>query len=183
MVANIQLSKDIWLYDYLKSAQAERFPAIKEQQYNLSPDLLKNAQRFALEVDQPIIDAWGFPINKTSTYRCPDFIKNGVHYRGLNTIVGGAESSAHCFLRAGDREPYVMGKEANGLQYKEFALMVMDVARWDSIIMEFGTQNCPAWIHIQISKSGSAPRREVYRVGEFTGRKYVPFDVHKWNPA
>src|SRR4051812_4440386 len=101
-VENIRLSKNIFLYDYLKSATAERNPAIRDLQYNPAQELIDNAARFATMIDQPLIDMWGATaltgesrtLNKTSTYRCDK----------LNTLIGGAAGSYHTFLLAGDRE-------------------------------------------------------------------------------
>lgn len=183
MVGNIQLSQSIWLHDYCKSATAERFPAVRERQYELTADLIGNAGRLAREIDQPLLDAWGRPIRKTSTYRCADFRKYGVLYRGLNSMVGGSSTSAHMDMRAGDREPLLdNGKEAGEKEYRQFCEMIMHTPtiRFDKMILEFGTEDCPAWIHLQINKDPNAARKQVLRVGSFTQGQYVPFDIDKW---
>lgn len=186
MVENIQLTKDIWLFDYLKSSMAERYPAVKAQQYNLTPELVENAKRLAIEIEQPIIDLWNQPINKTSTYRCDNFIgQDGKKYLGLNTLVGGSTNplSAHCTLRAGDREPYFNGKEADGKIYKMFCEMIVNNnIPFDKMILEYGTEDCPAWIHLQINKIAGVARKLIYRVGTFTEKKYVLFDLKTWHP-
>jgi len=173
MTENIQLSRSIWLHDYLKSSTAERHPEIQVQQYNLTPKLIENALRFATEVDQPIIDLWHQPINKTSTYRC----------KALNILVGGSSASAHIDFRAGDREPYDNGRECDLAGYKAFCKMILDNnIPVDKIVMEYGQElyGSPSWVHLQVNAVPGIVRGEVYRIGSFTNYKYVPFDLRKW---
>lgn len=188
MVENIPISKDIWLYDLLKSKTAERYHLVKEEQYNLNQELLNNAARLVYEISQPLNDiasSKGWRINRTSVYRCKDFTdKNHKSILGLNSLVGGSANplSAHTDFRAEDDELYVNGVEASPQLYKEFCGLILQAnIRFDKMILEFGTEKCPAWIHMQISQDKAIARRLIFRVGSFTNNKYIPFSLNDWS--
>jgi len=99
-----------------------------------------NAVRLAEEVLEPL---WVFigPIRVNSWFRCPQ----------VNAAVGGEKTSAHLEARAADIVP-------TGDVFSKFkmALTMLDELPIDKIIFE---KRRSEWIHVQVAKEGSAPRR------------------------
>jgi hypothetical protein len=71
------------------------------------------------------------PLHIASGYRAPK----------LNRLVGGSATSAHLFGYAADVVPLRVSK-------LEFADWLRQHCRFDQIILEFGTKDEPAWVHV-----------------------------------
>lgn len=89
MKADLQISKNFRLSEFLRSASAENNNI--HQQYTIDLNVLTNIIYLTSSLLQPLRDYVG-PINVTSGYRCTE----------VNAIVGGAKSSQHLFGQAVD---------------------------------------------------------------------------------
>ena len=89
MIIDLQISKDFWLFEFVRSATAENNNIY--QQYTLELNVLSNLIYVTNNLLQPLRDYVG-PIDITSGYRCAE----------VNAIVGGAKSSQHLFGQAVD---------------------------------------------------------------------------------
>ena len=96
-------------------------------------------KRLAVEVLQPIRDAWGQPITVSSGYRCPK----------LNASVGGSKTSQHLKGQAADIK--ATNPADNG---KLFALIKQMIKqkkiRVGQCIWEYGTKRVPKWVHVSL---------------------------------
>lgn len=126
MDLNQQLSEHFQLWEFVVSQTAER-NGIK----NIPPKEaiigLKNLCKTILE---PARFALG-PLQISSGYRSQE----------LNRLVGGSPTSAHKFGFAADIIPLKVSKI-------EFAKWVFKNVDFDQIILEFGKEDDPAWIHV-----------------------------------
>lgn len=108
-------------------------------------------QRLAVEILQPIRDAWGAPIKVTSGYRCP----------WLNKVVGGVNGSQHVYGQAADIQ--ALNPLDNG---KLFACIKELVAsgkiKVGQLIWEYGTKSCPKWVHVSLPRAGKKNNQLVY---------------------
>lgn len=85
---NMKLSQNFTLEEMTRSATAQ-----KKGIDNTPPrEAVENLSVLCRDILQPIRDAWGDSIIVTSGYRCPK----------LNSAVGGAKNSQHCYGSAAD---------------------------------------------------------------------------------
>lgn len=101
-------------------------------------EALSNLATLANTILQPLREKLGKPVNVTSGYRSPE----------VNKRVGGEVLSAHLTGRAADiyvagMTPYQLAKfiQDSGLPY-------------DKVIQE------PSWVHVQIAKPNTPPRKQ-----------------------
>lgn len=108
-------------------------------------------RRLAVEVLQPIRDAWGKPIVVTSGYRCP----------ALNKAVGGVANSQHIYGQAADIK--ATNPADNG---KLFAcikqLIETGKIRVGQCVWEYGTRKVPRWVHVSLPRAGKKNNQFVY---------------------
>ena len=108
-------------------------------------------KKLAVEVLQPIRNAWGKPIHVTSGYRCPR----------LNAAVGGVKTSQHLLGQAADIQAIPM--EDNN---KLFALIksMIDSGKLNigQCIWEYGSKTWPKWVHVSLPRSGKQNNQFVY---------------------
>lgn len=93
------------------------------------------------------------PIHVSSGYRCLQ----------LNTIIGGAQNSAHLEARAADIN-------VEGIKPRALAgYIAASTLPFDKVLMEFGE-----WVHIQVERAGEEPRRQVFTARRgANGTEYV----------
>lgn len=101
-------------------------------------EALNNLNKLA-QVLQKIRDAYGQPIIVTSGYRSFE----------VNHKVGGASNSDHVFGAAAD----IKCKDNVRLWEIIRHLMVNKRIQLRQLIWEYGTKECPAWIHLSINHS------------------------------
>jgi hypothetical protein len=108
-------------------------------------------KRLAVEVLQPIRDAWGQPIVVTSGYRCPK----------LNACVGGVKNSQHVLGQAADIK--AANPADNG---KLFAcikrLIESGKIKAGQCIWEYGSRTCPKWVHVSLPRAGKKNNQFLY---------------------
>ena len=130
-----KLSKNFTLEELLFSITAAN------NGWNNKPNAEQRAylQRLAVEVLQPIRDAWGKPIQVSSGYRCPK----------LNASVGGSPTSQHLRGQAADIK--AINPADNG---KLFALIKQMIEskqlKVGQLIWEYGTKKVPNWVHVSL---------------------------------
>ena len=109
--------------------------------WNNTPNAEQKAflKRLAVEVLQPIRDAWNKPIVVSSGYRCPK----------LNTSVGGSKTSQHLKGQAADIK--ASNPADNG---KLFALIKKLInekkINVGQLIWEYGSKTCPKFVHVSL---------------------------------
>ena len=135
----MQLSKNFWLNELIKSPTADRF-GISNQP---STEHLVNLTVITHSILQPVRNKFGV-ITVNSGYRSPI----------LNTKVGGSKTSQHCNGEAIDFEQL-------GTSNPVVAKWITENLDWDQIILEFYIRGQPnsGWIHCSYKKDGTNRRK------------------------
>jgi len=134
MAGNIQLSKNFWLSELIKSSTAER----KGIDNTPTTEHLVNLTVITQQILQPVREHFGV-ITVNSGYRGPK----------LNTAIGGSKSSQHMNGEAVDFEQL-------GTPNPTVAKWITENLVWDQIILEFYKKGEPnsGWIHCSYKKNG-----------------------------
>ncbi len=140
----MQLSKNFSLWEFTISQTAERYGLNNQP----NAQQIANLKLLCETILQPARDAIG-PLKISSGYRSP----------ALNRKVGGSPSSAHSHGWAADVLPVECSK-------MEFAKWIASNCKFDQIILEFGSRDNPAWIHVSADPRA---RRESLRILQGTG--------------
>lgn len=177
------MTEHFTLAELLRSATAERYPRLREQQKNPPPEVLENLQYLAETTLEPVRAIFGAPIDTTSGYRCPS----------INKKVGGSKTSQHVLGQAADigindrhigvlrAKMFHMGhkfRDGANADFHLFAAICLNLARLDvdQVIHEYGDKaGRPAWVHVSASRDRN--RRQILAVGKYTGRKYQNLTV------
>ena len=135
----MQLSKNFWLNELIKSPTADRF-GISNQP---STEHLVNLTVVTHSILQPVREKFGV-ITVNSGYRSP----------ALNSKVGGSKTSQHCNGEAIDFEQL-------GTSNPKVAKWITENLDWDQIILEFYIKGQPnsGWVHCSYKKDGSNRRK------------------------
>ena len=166
-------SKHFSWNELLRSNTAERHPRLRLQQMNPPQFIRDNLVYLAEMVLEPVREIVGGPIRVTSGYRCP----------GVNSKVGGSQNSQHLVGQAADLQiterPRGMKKlpGANPNFYL-FTAICLNLEKFDvdQVIHEYGASpGRPAWIHV--SASVGKDKRQVLKVGHYTGKKFIVITV------
>lgn len=136
---NQKLSEHFQLWEFVTSQTAERFGIDNTP----SDQIIRSLKKLCESVLEPARFALG-PIRISSGYRC----------EALNKKAGGSKTSAHMLGFAADLIPL---KVTN----LELAKWLSRNVEYDEIILEYGTLQEPAWIHIS---SDPRNRRELMRI-------------------
>lgn len=111
----------------------------------------KCLKRLAVEVLQPIREAWGQPIVVSSGYRCPR----------LNAAVGGVKNSQHVLGQAADIK--AADPRQNGKLHALIKRMVKSgQLNVGQLIWEYGSKTNPTWVHVSLPRSGKANNQLLY---------------------
>jgi len=132
----MQLSKNFWLNELIKSPTADRFGISNEPTNNH----LVNLTVVTHKILQPVREHFGV-ITVNSGYRSP----------ALNTKVGGSKTSQHCNGEAVDFEQL-------GTANYEVAKWISENLEFDQLILEFYNPKQGAnsgWVHCSYKKDGS----------------------------
>lgn len=143
---NKQLSKNFSLQELIKSETAA-----KNKISNIPDETsLKNLERLATEVLQPIRDKYGYPIRINSAYRGPK----------LNSLVGGSKTSSHMVGLAADI------RATSGSNAKLFTLIKKMIESGEievsQLIWEYGTKKEPQWVHVAATREGKKKNQILY---------------------
>lgn len=108
-------------------------------------------KRLAVEVLQPIRDAWAQPVVVSSGYRC---VK-------LNNSVGGVKNSQHILGQAADIK--AANPADNGKLFKLIKKMVdSGQLKVGQLIWEYGTKTRPKWVHVSLPRIGKKNNQVLY---------------------
>jgi len=94
--------------------------------------------------------------------RFPAVLNSGYRSPILNKRIGGSPTSYHCLGLAAD----IDSNSSNKYIYQ----WIIDNVPFDMIIWEKGTDAQPDWVHFQLAKEGSTPRRIIHRYVQKSGK-------------
>lgn len=142
-----RLSKNFTLEELVFSVTANN------QGINNTPNAEVKAalKRLAVEVLQPIRDAWGKPIVISSGYRCPK----------LNKAVGGVANSQHIYGQAADIKA-TTPSENGKLHALIKRLVKKGTIKVGQLIWEYGTKTNPKWVHVSLPRTGKPNNQLLY---------------------
>ena len=137
----MKLSKNLSLAEVTKSVTAKRLGI------GNTPDewTKENLRQVAINIFQPLRDAFGCPIYVSSGYRSAE----------LNTAIGGSRRSQHVEGRALDLDADVYGRCTNAQIFR----YIKDNLEFDQLIWEFGDEDNPDWVHVSYVYDGVNRKR------------------------
>lgn len=122
-----------------------------------------NMKLLAEKVFEPIRNHFGEPIKIWSFFRSAE----------LNKAIGGSTTSQHCKGEAIDIDSQIYG----GMTNMDIAHYIVNNLEWDQMILEFGTEEEPDWIHISYKKEGN--RKQILKaLGERNNPNYINITKH-----
>jgi len=154
-MADTKLSQSFLLSELLKSQEATR-KNITEQ-FNPPQGIIDNLKTLCEKVLQPLRNVIGVPINISSGYRCPK----------VNKAIGGAKGSQHEKGQAADLELYINGTSNNFRLAQE---IIRNKIIFDQMILEFGTFEKPAWVHLSYDPTKTIQRGQILRAETVDGK-------------
>lgn len=156
----MKLSKNLSLAEATKSLTAKRLGI------DNTPDdwTTENLRQVAINIFQPVRDAFRNPIYVSSGYRSAD----------LNTAIGGSKRSQHVEGRALDLDADVYG----GCTNSQIFNYIKENLEFDQLIWEFGDESNPDWVHVSFIYDGDNRKRCLKACRDDKGKVYyeVIFD-------
>ena len=148
----MKLSKNLSLAEATKSTTAKRLGI------NNLPDewATENLRQVAINVFQPLRDAFDCPIFVSSGYRGPE----------LNSAIGGSTRSQHMEGRALDLDADVFGRCTNSQIFN----YIKENLEFDQLIWEFGDSDNPDWVHVSYVYGGDNRKRCLRAVRDDRGK-------------
>ena len=139
--STMKLSKNLSLAEVTKSTTAKRLGI------DNTPDewATENLRQIAVNVFQPLRDAFGCPIYVSSGYRGPE----------LNRAIGGSQRSQHMEGRALDLDADVYGNCTNSQIFN----WIRENLEFDQMVWEFGDSDNPDWVHVSFVYDGVNRKR------------------------
>ena len=137
----MKLSKNLSLAEVTKSVTAKRLGID-----NTPDDWTKeNLRQVAINIFQPLRDA----------FECPIYVLSGYRSAELNTAIGGSKRSQHVEGRALDLDADVYGRCTNAQIFR----YIKDNLEFDQLIWEFGDESNPDWVHVSYVYDGVNRKR------------------------
>jgi hypothetical protein len=148
------LSKNLTLAEVTKSTTAKRLGI------NNTPDdwVTENLRQVAINIFQPLREAFGCPIYVSSGYRSAE----------LNTAIGGSSRSQHVEGRALDLDADVYG----GCTNSQIFNWIKENLEFDQLIWEFGDDDNPDWVHVSYVYDGINRKRCLKACRDDNGKTY-----------
>jgi len=150
----MNLSKNLTLAEVTKSTTAKRLGI------DNTPDewTTENLRQIAINIFQPLREAFGCPIYVSSGYRSGE----------LNTAIGGSSRSQHVEGRALDLDADVYG----GCTNSQIFNWIKDNLEFDQLIWEFGDDDNPDWVHVSYVYDGVNRKRCLKACRDDNGKTY-----------
>ena len=150
----MQLSKNLSLAEVTKSITANRLGI------DNTPDewTTENLRQTAINIFQPLREAFGCPIYVSSGYRSAE----------LNTAIGGSRRSQHVEGRALDLDADVYGGCTNSQVFN----WIKENVDFDQLIWEFGDDDNPDWVHVSYVYDGINRKRCLKACRDDNGKTY-----------
>jgi|TARA_R100000479_G_C6383416_1_gene202059 hypothetical protein len=150
----MKLSKNLSLSEVIKSRTADALGI------DNTPDewVTENLRQVAINIFQPLRDAFKCPIYVSSGYRCPE----------LNRAIGGAKRSQHMEGRALDLDADVFGECTNAQIFH----WIKENLEFDQIVWEFGDDTNPNWVHVSYVHDGNNRKRCLKACRDDKGKTY-----------
>lgn len=128
----MKLTENFTLEEFQRSAKA----TAHHIDNRIPDEYIANVKKLA-ELLQIVRYELGEPITVTSGYRC----------HKLNTLVNGAANSDHKYGAAADIH------SIDNRKLFDTILRLINEHRIDTrqLIWEYGTKNCPAWVHVSVN--------------------------------
>lgn len=185
-VNNDQLSKNFWLYEFLRSNTASKLGGeVLEEQFSPNEEIIANIKHHVKTTLQKARDFFGVGISLNSGLRMPK----------LNEAVGGSPTSQHCLGEASDKElanelfnpdnkkaaaakktieslvQSITGKPLRkGCNANFYLFAYLCIFRYeldiDQVIHEYGHDGAPDWIHSASSLRRNKREILIKRSGE-----------------
>jgi len=150
----MNLSKNLTLAEVTKSTTAKRLGI------DNTPDewTTENLRQIAINIFQPLREAFGCPIYVSSGYRSGE----------LNTAIGGSSRSQHVEGRALDLDADVYGGCTNAQIFN----WIKENLEFDQLIWEFGDDDNPDWVHVSYVYDGINRKRCLKACKDDNGKTY-----------
>jgi len=150
----MNLSKNLTLAEVTKSTTAKRLGI------DNTPDewTTENLRQVAINIFQPLREAFGCPIYVSSGYRSAE----------LNTAIGGSSRSQHVEGRALDLDADVYGGCTNSQVFN----WIKENVDFDQLIWEFGDDDNPDWVHVSYVYDGINRKRCLKACRDNNGKTY-----------
>lgn len=150
----MKLSENLSLYEVTKSTTAKRLGI------DNTPDdwTTENLRQVAINIFQPLRDAFG----------CPVFVSSGYRSSDLNRAIGGSSRSQHVEGRALDLDADVFGGCTNAQIFN----WLKENVEFDQLIWEFGDEDNPDWVHVSYVYGGANRGRCLKAVRDDQGKTY-----------
>lgn len=150
----MNLSKNLTLAEVTKSTTAKRLGI------DNTPDewTTENLRQVAINIFQPLREAFGCPIYVSSGYRSAE----------LNTAIGGSSRSQHVEGRALDLDADVYGSCTNSQIFN----WIKENLEFDQLIWEFGDDDNPDWVHVSYVYDGINRKRCLKACRDDNGKTY-----------
>jgi len=150
----MNLSKNLTLAEVTKSTTAKRLGI------DNTPDewTTENLRQVAINIFQPLREAFGCPIYVSSGYRSGE----------LNTAIGGSSRSQHVEGRALDLDADVYGGCTNAQIFN----WIKENVEFDQLIWEFGDEDNPDWVHVSYVYDGDNRKRCLKACRDDNGKTY-----------
>ena len=152
--STMNLSKNLTLAEVTKSTTAKRLGI------DNTPDewTTENLRQVAINIFQPLREAFGCPIYVSSGYRSAE----------LNTAIGGSTRSQHVEGRALDLDADVYG----GCTNSQIFNWIKENLEFDQLIWEFGDDDNPDWVHVSYVYDGINRKRCLKACRDNNGKTY-----------
>jgi uncharacterized protein YcbK (DUF882 family) len=146
----MQLSKDFYLSEFIKSQTAERLTLDNTP----NQTVINNLKLLTKNILQPIRDYFKAPIIVSSGYRS----------LSVNNAVGSSKTSQHILGQAADFE-------IPSIDNFKLASWIKDNLNYDQLILEFYTGGNSGWIHVGYSPKHKNQELTINKYGKFEGLK------------
>lgn len=149
------LSLSFTLEELLRSPTATRLGYT--EQFTPTQDIIDNLKILCEKILQPLRNKINLPLNISSGYRC---LRD-------NKAIGGANTSQHTKGQAADVELLILGVNNNFRLAQE---VLRNKIIFDQMILEFGTWEKPAWIHLSYDSKKTIQRGQILRAETVNGQ-------------